>query len=47
MALPAITPTIVAKGVEFLEEPRTEAYGIVAVFADPYGNKWDLVELQG
>ncbi len=36
-----------AKGVRFLEEPRTEPYGIVAVFADPFGNRWDLVELRG
>ncbi|MFD0727596.1 VOC family protein [Lysobacter brunescens] len=33
-----------AAGVHFLESPRTEAYGIVAVFEDPYGNKWDLLE---
>ncbi len=33
-----------AAGVCFLESPRTEAYGIVAVFEDPYGNKWDLLE---
>ncbi|OSQ45656.1 VOC family protein [Thalassospira alkalitolerans] len=32
-------------GVVFLEEPRYEPYGIVAVFADLYGNKWDLLEL--
>jgi catechol 2,3-dioxygenase-like lactoylglutathione lyase family enzyme len=32
------------RGVRFLEEPRTEAYGTVAVFADLYGNKWDLLE---
>ncbi|MHA6299860.1 VOC family protein [Devosia sp. CAU 1758] len=31
-------------GVGFLEEPRHEAYGSVAVFADLYGNKWDLIE---
>lgn len=31
-------------GVEFLETPRTEAYGKVAVFRDPFGNKWDLIE---
>lgn len=31
-------------GVRFLEKPRHEAYGIVAVFEDLYGNKWDLVE---
>ena len=30
-------------GVEFLTEPRTEAYGHVAVFKDLYGNKWDLL----
>ena len=34
----------VAAGVEFLEEPRHEVYGTVAVFADLYGNKWDLLE---
>lgn len=33
-----------AAGVRFLESPRTEDYGIVAVFQDPYGNKWDLLE---
>jgi len=32
-------------GVDFLEEPRTEPYGKVAVFQDPFGNKWDLIEL--
>ncbi len=31
-------------GVTFLEEPRDERYGVVAVFRDPFGNKWDLVE---
>ncbi|RFB81016.1 VOC family protein [Methylovirgula sp. 4M-Z18] len=35
-----------ARGVRFLEEPRHEPYGIVAVFADLYGNKWDLIELR-
>jgi catechol 2,3-dioxygenase-like lactoylglutathione lyase family enzyme len=33
-----------AAGVAFLEEPRTEAYGTVAVFEDLYGNSWDLIE---
>lgn len=33
-----------AAGVTFLEEPRTEPYGKVAVFQDPFGNKWDLIE---
>ena len=32
------------KGVVFLEEPRSEPYGTVAVFEDLYGNKWDLIE---
>jgi catechol 2,3-dioxygenase-like lactoylglutathione lyase family enzyme len=33
-----------ANGIRFLEEPRREAYGTVAVFEDLYGNKWDLLE---
>ena len=33
-------------GVRFLETPRTEPYGIVAVFEDLYGNRWDLIELK-
>jgi catechol 2,3-dioxygenase-like lactoylglutathione lyase family enzyme len=32
-----------SRGVRFNEEPRTEAYGTVAVFEDLYGNKWDLL----
>ncbi|MEV7331109.1 VOC family protein [Micromonospora sp. NPDC093244] len=35
---------MVAAGVRFLEEPRHEPYGSVAVFADLYGNKWDLLQ---
>lgn len=31
-------------GIEFLETPRTEDYGKVVVFVDPFGNKWDLIE---
>lgn len=31
-------------GVRFLEEPRHEVYGTVAVFADPYGNSFDLIQ---
>lgn len=31
-------------GVRFTERPRNEAYGIVAVFEDLYGNRWDLIE---
>ncbi|CAN7172729.1 VOC family protein [Phyllobacterium sp. LjRoot231] len=37
---------MVEAGVHFLEEPRHEAYGSVAVFEDLYGNKWDLLELK-
>jgi len=33
-----------SKGIEFIEEPRSEAYGQVVVFKDTYGNKWDLIE---
>jgi catechol 2,3-dioxygenase-like lactoylglutathione lyase family enzyme len=33
-----------AKGVRFMEEPRREDYGTVAVFEDLYGNRWDLLE---
>ncbi len=33
-----------AGGVRFIEEPRHEPYGTVAVFEDLYGNRWDLIE---
>jgi uncharacterized glyoxalase superfamily protein PhnB len=33
-----------AKGVIFEEEPRHEVYGTVAVFRDPFGNRWDMIE---
>ena len=33
------------RGVKFLETPREESYGTVAVFQDLYGNKWDLLQL--
>jgi len=35
-----------SRGVKFAEEPREETYGVVAVFFDLYGNKWDLLELK-
>lgn len=35
---------MVERGVCFLESPRHEPYGVVAVFEDLYGNKWDLIE---
>ncbi len=36
-----------ASGVRFLEAPRREVYGAVAVFADPFGNTWDLLQPAG
>jgi catechol 2,3-dioxygenase-like lactoylglutathione lyase family enzyme len=33
-----------SRGVRFVEQPREEAYGRVAVFEDLYGNRWDLIE---
>ena len=35
------------RAVTFLGEPRSEAYGTVVVFKDPFGNEWDLVERPG
>ena len=32
-----------AAGVEFIGEPRDEAYGRVVVFLDIAGNRWDLL----
>ena len=32
------------RGVKFLEKPRSEPYGLVAVFVDPWGGKWDLLQ---
>jgi catechol 2,3-dioxygenase-like lactoylglutathione lyase family enzyme len=34
-----------SRGVQFMEEPRQESYGTVAIFVDLYGNRWDLLEL--
>lgn len=33
------------RGVKFVREPKSESYGIVAVFEDLYGNLWDLLQL--
>ncbi|MEM9709055.1 MAG: VOC family protein [Pseudomonadota bacterium] len=33
-----------AGGALFEEDPRSEAYGRVAVWRDPFGNRWDLIE---
>ncbi|MCZ8368348.1 MAG: VOC family protein [Porphyrobacter sp.] len=35
---------LVEGGAIFHEEPRHESYGRVAVFSDPFGNRWDLIE---
>jgi catechol 2,3-dioxygenase-like lactoylglutathione lyase family enzyme len=34
---------MIERGVRFIEEPRVENYGTVAVFEDLYGNRWDLL----
>lgn len=31
-----------AKGVEFVQEPKDEFYGVVAVFKDPFGNWFSM-----
>lgn len=33
-----------AAGITFEEAPRIEPYGTVAVWRDPWGNRWDLIE---
>lgn len=35
---------MLARGIEFVREPKQADYGTVAVFKDLYGNLWDLVE---
>lgn len=35
---------LLGRGVNFLEKPRREPYGLVAVFVDPRGGNWDLLE---
>ena len=35
---------MLASGVAFEEDPRNEPYGIVAVFRDPFGNRWDIIQ---
>ena len=32
------------KGVVFVREPSQQPYGTVAVFRDPWGNLWDLLQ---
>ncbi|WP_371155395.1 VOC family protein [Jannaschia sp. 2305UL9-9] len=35
---------ITAAGGTFEETPRREPYGTVAVWSDPWGTRWDLIE---
>jgi catechol 2,3-dioxygenase-like lactoylglutathione lyase family enzyme len=35
-----------AAGVTFVRPPSEQSYGIVAVFEDLYGNRWDLIQYQ-
>lgn len=34
---------LLAAGAVFEEMPRSEPYGTVAVWRDPFGNRWDLI----
>ena len=36
---------MIAKGINFVRDPKQQEYGMVAVFEDLYGNRWDLLEL--
>jgi len=36
---------MISKGVKFVRDPKEETYGVVAVFEDLYGNRWDLLQL--
>ena len=33
-----------SRNVRFVRDPKEQEYGTVAVFADLYGNLWDLIE---
>jgi len=35
---------MVARNIHIVRPPKEEAYGMVAVFEDLYGNQWDLLE---
>ncbi len=37
---------MVTAGVHFEEDPRNEPYGTVAVWRDPFGNRWDLIQFK-
>jgi hypothetical protein len=35
---------MVSTGIKFIREPKEADYGMVAVFEDLYGNRWDLLQ---
>ena len=35
---------MVARGIRFVLPPSEQPYGVVAVFEDLYGNRWDLIQ---
>jgi catechol 2,3-dioxygenase-like lactoylglutathione lyase family enzyme len=35
---------MVGRGVRFVRPPSEQPYGMVAVFEDLYGNRWDLIQ---
>ncbi len=37
---------MLANGVQFIRPPKEADYGLVAVFEDLYGNRWDLLQLR-
>ena len=40
----ATAARLTAAGARFEETPREEPYGTVAVWRDPFGNRWDLIQ---
>ncbi len=36
---------MISRGIYFVREPEEQDYGLVAVFEDLYGNRWDLLQL--
>jgi catechol 2,3-dioxygenase-like lactoylglutathione lyase family enzyme len=36
---------MLARSIRFVREPKQADYGMVAVFEDLYGNRWDLLQL--
>lgn len=37
---------MISVGITFIREPKEAPYGTVAVFADLYGNLWDLIQFK-